>query len=176
MANIIPVYQPALVQQTGNMQTQLPPLAESAAQTWLPNSLVKIVAGTLTLCASADVLVSGLSPDKSHLSTEIPPVAFFGQNHSVFSLHDATLEINISTAGVVGSGGPARSTAVIGSQYGLFTSTTGIAPQAPIGTQTMDTSNTTDKFFEVVGFLDGSLSTDLSARVLVKVLPSIIQT
>lgn len=178
MANVIPVKNPTLRSPAQNMAIQKPVLAEAATQTWLLNQLVKISSGALARVATADVLCYGLSPDGSHASTDRPPVAFNGQNHWPYDLTNAILEVSVTT-----TGGPVGSTATgavisamtIGEKYGIYTETTGGANLAPIATQMLNLSDTTNDFFEYLGAVDGTLTTDINPRVLVRLLPAVIQ-
>ncbi len=179
MANVIPVKNPTLRAPSQNMAVQKPVLAEAAFQTWLLNELVKVSSGALVRVATGDVLCYGLSPDGSHAATDQPPVAFNGQNHWPYDVSGAILEINITT-----TGGPVGATATgavtsaltVGEKYGIYTETTGGANLAPIGTQMLNLSDTTNDFFQYLGPVDGTLTTDINARVQVRLLPAVLQS
>ena len=179
MANVIPVKNPTLVEQVGNMNVQREKLSEAASQTWLNNTLVVNTSGALVRVATTGILIYGLSPDGSHLSTDKPPVAFNGQTHWPFDLTNAELEVSITT-----TGGPVGSTATgaipsamtIGADYGIYTETTGGANLALIGTQMLNLSDTTNKVFRYLGLAnDSGLTSDINARVRVKILSTVLQ-
>lgn len=178
MANVIPVAQPKLVKQDGNMNTQRPKFDEAASQVWLPSTLVTLTSGALVRVATAGVLLYGLSPDGSHAATDKPPVAFNAQTHWPFNLNDnAILEISITTGGTVGSTatGAVPSAMTLGASYGLYTETAGGANLAPIGQQMLNISDTTNTLFTYVGLPDTTLATDINARVLVTPIKSKLQ-
>lgn len=164
---------PKVVQFKGNMAIQKS-VQSDGGNTFLARSLVKMSAGLLAKVATADILVFGLSPDANHLTTDQPPVAFNGQNHWPLDILDAILEINVTNGtgaiGVAGSA-PQGTALTLGSQYGIYTGTAG----AINGIQFINSADTTNKIFQVVGFSESGTSADYNARVLVKVVPSTVQ-
>lgn len=174
MARQAAIAMPELVRQSGNMFTQRP-VATDSTNTFKAGALVYLVAGILTLVPTAGVLVYGQTPDISHAATDIPPVAFFGENHYVFSPLDAEFEINVgalaANALVIGAAAQTPATAVLGTSYGIATATAG----AYAGFQFLDTTNTTNLIFQVTGVPDGVLTDDQNGRVRVKVLTPKIQ-
>lgn len=173
----IPVKNPTLVKQIGNMNVQREKLDEAATQTWLPNSLVTNTSGALVLVATAGVLVYGLTPDGSHLSTDKPPVAFNGQTHWPFDLSNTELEISVIGATRTLNATDAEwQDVTIGAQYGIYTETANTAGKAPKNTQMLDLSNTTNKLFTVLGPASDTVAlTDTNVRVRVALVPTTIQ-
>lgn len=174
MAIQAPILMPELVRQWGNMNVQKPIVGDST-NTFKARALLTITAGVLVLIATDGVLIYGQTPDKSHAATEIPPDAFFGENHYVFSPLDAEFEINVgalsSTAIVVGPSAAKPGDVVIGGQYAIATPTTGDWA----GYQFLDPTDTTNKLFQVVGKVDGVNDSDQNGRVRVKIVPVCIQ-
>lgn len=168
-----PIIMPELKRQFGNMNVQRPPVSDST-NTFLARSFVYLSSGVLAVIASDGVLCYGQTPDASHLVTDQFLTAPFGENHYVFSPLDAEFEINVgvaATALVIGASAQQPSAVTIGGQYGIDTATTG----AYAGYQFLDPTDTTNKLFEVVGFVDGVLTDDYNGRVRVKIIPSTIQ-
>lgn len=151
------------------------PIAPDSANTFKAGSLVYLVAGVLTLIATDGVLCYGQTPDISHAATEIPPQAFFGENHYCFSPLDAEFEINVgavsANALVIGASAQTIAAVTLGAVYGIATPTSGTYA----GIQVLDPTDTTNTLFQVVGFVDGVLSDDYNGRVRVKIIPSKIQ-
>jgi hypothetical protein len=180
MANQAPILQPYLVRQFGNMNVSRPPV--SNANNAFPASVFVQLDGSQNLQIVPSSygqleLIYGWTPDKSHLSTDIPPVTLFGQNHYPFSPLDAEFEINTGTLTSTGTGdlvlGSAASPGlvVLGGKYGISTATTSVTtPYANY--QVLDPTITSYPVFEVVGFVDGVASTDWNGRVRVKVIPA----
>ena len=159
-----------------NMSTQKGPITDGG-NSFTASSLVVVTAAALVLVATAGTAIYGLSPDSSHLSTDVPPTALFGQNHYPFDLKGRTLILNATdgTVGHIGTANDGSYTSLglaVGQQFGILTPTTG----AYAGYQLLDTSNTTQKLFTVVGIHPQSATTDINPRVLVKVLDSAIQS
>lgn len=179
MARQAPIKMPDLVRTPNNMFVQKPVVGDSTS-TFKANSLVTITAGILVLVASTGILVYGITPDKSHTSTETVPETLprglgEGENHYVFSPLDGEFEINVgalsSTAIVIGASAKTPGDVVIGTKYGIATPTTGDYA----GMQFLDPTNTTQLLFQVTGFVDGVLSTDYNGRVRCKIISSTIQ-
>lgn len=170
------IFMPDLTRQLGNMNVQKPPVSDGA-NSFLAYALVYITAGALAVVPTAGVLCYGQTPDKSHTATEGQPDAPFGQNHYPFDPRLAEFEINIGHADGtdvhVGAAGSAkqRSDVSIGTKYGILTPTTGTYA----GVNFLDPTNTTDDFFEVVGFVDGTAATDYNPRVRAKLIEAVIQ-
>lgn len=172
-----PIIMPRLVRQTGNMQTQKPPISDGG-NSFLAGSLVVISSAVLIAVATAGVLVYGWSPDESKLSTDKPPTAFFGENHYPFLLDEnAELEVNVGTVSanalVVGAANTAKqqSDAVIGTSYGIARATSGTYS----GYQVLDPTNTTQLFWVVTGFPDNTAAADYNGLVRVKILKVCLQ-
>lgn len=174
-----PILSPDLVRVTNNLFIQKPVVGDSA-NTFLANRLLTITTGVLVLVATGGILVYGLTPDGSKTATQLPPDILprpvgEGENHWLFSLMDAEIEINVgalsTNALVIGAGAQQPSGVVIGGQYGIATATAG----AYSGQQFLDPTNTTNKLFQVTAFIDGVLTDDYNGRVRCKILPSTIQ-
>jgi hypothetical protein len=134
-------------------------------------SFVKLAAGILVPCVTADVLCYGWTPDRSHAADEVPPQALYGQNHWPFDPNDAIFLMNITdAAGHIGqaSGAPQLAAAVVGTSYGLYRDGT-------TGYQMLNVADTTTKFAKVVGYYPNQALTDYNGLVLVEVLPAVIQ-
>lgn len=172
-----PIIMPRLVRQFGNMQAQKAPISDGG-NSFLAGSLVVISSAVLAAVATAGVLVYGWSPDESKTATQKPPDSFFGENHYPFTLDEsAELEMNVGTistnALVVGAANSAvqQSSAVIGTSYGIGRATTGTYS----GYQVVDTSNTTNLVFTVVGFPDNTAAADYNGLVRVKIVKACLQ-
>lgn len=170
MANI-PISQPELVRQFGNLNVQRGVMSDGASE-FLAKSLVYITAGVIAAVPTAGVLVYGWCADKSRLATDPVPEAIFGENHWPFSLNDAEIEINITNdAEEVGAAGPQLSSVAIGTAYGLVR----LAAGADIGKQCLNVEDVTTTLLVVTGIPDGQALTDRNGRVRCKVIPSKIQ-
>lgn len=177
MANQAPILLPYLSRQLGNMNT-MKGVVSDGGNTFLRQSFVYISGGNLTLVASQGVLVYGQTPNPSQLSTSYAPVTLYGQNHWCFSPLDAEFDINCGALSggatgslVIGSSSQPQSAAVIGTSYGIATATTGTYA----GYQFLDTTNTTQLLFTVVGYPARTATTDYNGRVIVRVITSCIQ-
>jgi len=170
----IPLKVPELVRQFGNMFAQKPAVSDST-NTFLASTLVRLASGVLILVATDDVTVYGITPDVSHAATELPPAALFGENHYVFDLLGAEIEINIAAlsanAPVIGASAKTIADIAIGGQYAIATATSGIYA----GYQFLDPTDTTNKLFQVIAIADGMATGDYNPRVRCKILPSCIQ-
>lgn len=173
---------------------QKDPLQEAASQAWLAGALVQRT-GTGSSAriqrtpgggASPATLVYGMSPDAAKGSGTAaallqPPYALFGLNHYCFDVRDRILEINIGTAtdanlgtssGVTYNGGGTGGVALApGLQFGLRV----VAAGSYTGYQIMNVADTTNLVFEVVGIAPDKSPDNNSSRIMVKVLPSVIQ-
>lgn len=173
------ILSPDLVRTPQNLFIQKPWVGDST-NTFVANRLLTITSGVLVLVATAGILVYGLTPDGSKTATQLPPDILprqvgEGEMHWVFSPLDGEFEINVgalsSNALVIGSSAQQPSAVVIGGQYGIATATSGTYA----GQQFLDPTNTTNKLFQVTGFVDGVLTDDYNGRVRAKLLPSTIQ-
>ena len=191
--------QPFIREEAGGNQpcVQKDPVTEVAATSWLPMSLV-YTSGTgasivLNPVITAGTVVYGMSPDSAKGSATAaalltPPFALFGLFHYPFDLRDRIIEINIASStatvttigtvnGVTYAGGGTNGVALApGAQYGILRATSG----PYIGMQFLDVNNTTQKIFEIVGLAPATAltvngATDNNPRVLVKVIPTVIQ-
>lgn len=176
------IRRPTLLQQHGNLHTQRPPIPDSS-NTFVGGDLVQISSGALLLVpttsgTASTQLVWGQTPDDSKTATQIPPEAFFGQNHYCFDVTDAIIEMNItnSSGGVGdattnnGAAGPQLSAVTIGASYGIRTDAASY-----VGVQMVDVSNTTNTLVTVVGIAPNQSLADYNGRVLVKIPKAKIQ-
>lgn len=142
----------------------------NGATTFPANSFVKLAAGVLVPCVTADVVCYGWSHDQSHLATDQPPTALFGQNHWPFDLKDSQFIMNITNnAGNVGqaAGAPQLSAAVVGTSYGLYRDANGV--------QMLNVQDVTNLFAKVVALYPNQALTDYNGLVIVEILPAVIQ-
>jgi hypothetical protein len=100
-----PIRMPFMERRKDNLHIQKQVQANGATA-FAARSLVKLAAGVLTPCVTADVLCYGQAPGPSHASTEIVPQTLYGQNHWCFDPRDSQFILNITRAGgAVGSAG-----------------------------------------------------------------------
>lgn len=174
---------PSLVRQVGNLMTQRP-IASDSSNTILKNAFVTLTAGVLVAVATDGVLLYGWMPDSSHLATDIPPTALFGENHWPFSPVEAEFEINVAAlsanAPVTGASAKTIADVVLGGVYAIATATSGVYA----GFQFLDPTDTTNTLFQVTaipGLTDPlmvpsfGVAGDYNPRVRVKIIPSKIQ-
>lgn len=170
----IPLKMPDMTRTQGNMFIQRPVVGD-ASNTFLGGALVTITAGALILVATGGVLVYGQVPDNSQPPGQILPVAFFGENHWVFSPLDSEIEMNIAAlsanAPVIGASAKTLADVVVGTTYGIATATSGTYA----GMQFLDPTNTSNLLLQVTGIVDGMLAGDFNPRVRCKVLPACVQ-
>jgi len=173
----IPIRRPLLLQQSGNMHVQKPPISDGA-NAFVQGDLVQLsAAGTLQLVPTTTAtaltkLVWGQTPDNSKVAADVPPVAFFGENHYCFSVEDAIIEMNITNAaGGVGdatvnngAAGPQLSAVTLGASYGILTTAA-----TYVGVQMVDVSNVTNTLVQVVALGPNQTVADYNGRVLVKI-------
>ena len=177
MAFQTPIFMPVIYQEgSNNLASQKGPITDGG-NVFAAGSLVVVTAAALVLVATAGTAVYGQSPDSSHLSTDVPPTALFGQMHYPFDLKGRTLVMNVTdgTVGHIGTTSDGSWTSLslaVGSQFGIVTPTTG----AYAGYQLVDQSNTTQKMFTVVGLHPQSATTDINPRILVKMIDSVLQS
>lgn len=164
------------------MHTQRPPIGDGG-NSFKAGDLVQIASGVLqlvptTTATASTQLVWGTTPDDSKASTDVPPVAFFGETHYCFDVTDAIIEMNITNAsGGVGdattnngAAGPQLSAVTIGAVYGIRTDATNYS-----GVQMLDTGNTTNTLVQVIAIAPNQSTTDYNGRVLVKIPKAKIQ-
>lgn len=158
------------------MHIQRNPVPDGA-NAFRAGDLVQISAGVLllvpnTTATATTQLVWGQTPDDSKLATDVPPVAFFGENHYCFSVEDATIEMNITNAaGGVGdatvnngAAGPQLSAVTLGAVYGIRTDAA-----TYVGVQMVDVGNTTNTLVQVIGISPNQTTADYNGRVLVRI-------
>lgn len=161
---------PFLERRKDNLHIQKPALS-NAGNVFPARSFVKLAAGALAACVTADVVCYGQAVDPSRLSTDQPPVTLYGQNHWVFDPRDAQFVVNITSgAGLIGqaNGAPQLSAVTIGTQYGLYRDGTTFM-------QMLKTDDTTNKFFTVIAIYPNQALTDYNGRVIVELVPAVIQ-
>lgn len=164
-----PIRMPFMERRRDNLHIQKP-VQPNGATTFQARSFVKIAAGILVPCVTADVLCYGWTPDESHLATDKPPVALYGQNHWPFDPKDAIFVMNITNAtGLIGqvAGGPQLSAAVVGTSYGLYRNANGF--------QMLNVADVTTLFAKVIGLYPNQALTDYNGLVMVEILPAVIQ-
>ena len=131
---------------------------------------------TLTACAAGAVSFYGQCIDASKLSTDRPPnILPFpvgeGEYHNVFDPTGGEFEITVgNNTQDFTSTRALASTAVIGSSFGL-----GLGTSTYAGIHYLNTSNTTNLLFTVVGWADGVVAADTDPRVRVRPIASTIQ-
>jgi hypothetical protein len=165
-----PIRMPFMERRKDNLAIQKQVQADGATA-FPARSFVKLAAGVLTPCVTADVVCYGQSPDSSHLATDIPPVALFGRNHWCWDPVQTQFIVNITSgAGLIGqaNGAPQLSAVSIGTQYGLYRDATTFM-------QMLKTDDTTNKFFTVIAIYPNQSLTDYNGLVLVELVPTIIQ-
>lgn len=179
---IAKIRRPVLLQQFGNMNIQRPPVPDGT-NAFKAGDLVQISAGNLLLVPATSAtattqLVWGQTPDDSKLATDIPPQAFFGENHYCFDLTDAIIEMNITNtaAGVGdattnnGGAGPQLSALVIGAAYGIRSDAVNF-----VGIQMVDVNATANTLVTCVGIAPNQSLADYNGRGLFKIPKAKIQ-
>lgn len=164
-----PIRMPFLERRKDNLHIQKP-VQPNGGTAFPARSFVKLAAGILVPCVTADVVCYGWSPDKSHASTDQPPDALFGQNHWPFDPKDAQFVMNITDGtGHIGqaAGAPQLSSAVVGTSYGLFRDANGF--------QMLNTADTSNLFAKVIALYPNQALTDYNGLVLVELVPAVIQ-
>jgi hypothetical protein len=160
---------PFLERRRDNLHIQKP-VQPNGATAFAANSFVKLVAGVLVPCVTADVVCYGWSHDSSHTATEQPPAALYGQNHWPFALEDSQFVMNITNnAGNIGqaAGAPQLSAAVVGTSYGIVRDANGY--------QMLNVQDVTNLFAKVIAYYPNQALTDYNGLVLVEVLPAVRQ-
>lgn len=158
-----------------NIGQQRGPVSDGS-NSFIANSFVKLSSGELAAVATGDVVCYGYVFDASKAAGLTPPEAFFGQNHYVCHPEDVVFEINaaafstntatIGSSGVTWTGG----SIAVGNRYGI-----GMADNSGYeGVHMLNTSDTTNDFFEVIALAPNQAVTDNNPRLLVKILKSII--
>jgi hypothetical protein len=161
---------PFMERRKDNLHIQKP-VQSNAANVFPARSFVKLSAGAIAACVTADVVCYGQVPDPSHLSTDQPPVTLYGTNHWVFDPRDAQFVVNITdAAGHVGqaAGAPQLSAVAVGTKYGLYRDATTLM-------QMLNSADTTNLFFTVIALYPNQALTDYNGRVIVELVPAIIQ-
>lgn len=160
---------PFLERRRDNLHIQKP-VQPNGATTFRAGSFVKLAAGILVPCVTADVICYGWCRDESHAETELPPQALFGQNHWPFDPNSAYFVMNITNAaGDIGqaAGAPQLSAAVVGTAYGIVRDADGY--------QMLNVEDTTTLFGKVVALYPNQALTDYNGLVLVEVLKDVVQ-
>ena|SRR5436190_3974067 len=164
-----PIRMPFLERRRDNLHIQKG-VQPNGATAFPAHSFVKLAAGILVPCVTADVVAYGWCPDASHAATDVPPTALFGQNHWPFALNDTQFVMNITdSSGHIGqaNGAPQLSAAVVGTAYGLYRDANGY--------QMLDVANTTNLFAKVVQLYPNQALTDYNGLVIVEILPAVLQ-
>lgn len=166
-----PISMPFLERRRDNLQIQKGVQPNHASTTFPARSFVRLTSGVLVPCATAAVLCYGWSIDRSHLATEMPPDALFGIYHWPFDLKDTQFIMNITDgSGNIGqaNAAPQLSAAAIGTSYGIHRNAT-------TGFQMLNVADTTTLFATVVAWYPNQASTDYNGKVIVEILPAVIQ-
>ncbi len=168
-----PIRMPFMERRLDNLHLQKGP-QPNGATAFARRSFVKLAAGVLTPCVTADTVCYGQSPDESHNATDLPPIALYGNMHWVFDPKDAEFIVNITNAsGAVGlaNGAPQLSAVVIGTSYNLIRPVAGLYT----GYQLLDVATTAAPFFKVIAIYPNQALADANGLVLVKLVESVIQ-
>jgi hypothetical protein len=187
-----PISQPKLVRQSGNLNTQKPPISNSTNKI-LAGDLVYITGGALARVPTDGVLAYGFSPGAAVATTATPPeslpmgVGSAGQLYP-FDLSDqAEIEINIGSLSANAVASAVASDVTIGTAYGVCIPTSGTLGRTltnqgtTLGTQILDVTDTTNTLLVVTGFVETQdpdtpvLSDDLNPRVRCKIIASKLQ-
>lgn len=166
------------------------PVVEASSQAW-PKSSFVYTSGTgasvvLNGLATAGTVIYGLAPAVAVGTGAVtPPNTLFGTTHYPFDVRERIIAMNISgsqatigtTSGATWTGSGTNGVALAaGQQYGVLVPTSGTYK----GLGFVDVSNTTQKLFEIVAIFPSTGSatiatSDNNTRVLVKVIPTVIQ-
>ncbi len=144
---------------------------EKASESWIAGSFVRITANadTYEQVATGGALIAGLAQKAAVGSgSQNPPNVLLGKNHDPVSPLDTIFAINIS-AGTTLTTTWTSATLAIGEQYGIRVQSNGV--------QTLDTSETSTKVFEIVGIHPNNTlgAAEPGTRVLVKIIPTAVQ-
>lgn len=168
-----PVRPPELKFSVGTTHPALTlPSVTDGSNTFLAQQFVVNTSGALVKYAADGALLFGLSPDKSHVVTDEPYTAPYGEIHNVRALRGARFLMNLTDAsGTVGSGTTTQATAVVGTSYsGIYLA----SPYTNI--LAIDVSGTgSNKAFKVESLWPEDASGDFNGRVIVSVNDSFIQ-
>jgi hypothetical protein len=166
-----PIRMPFLERRKDNLHIQKP-VQPNGAATWPARSFVKLAAGVLTPCVTADTVCYGWAPEPS-LGTPAtpPPGSLYGLNHwPQDPSGPAQFVVNITDgSGHIGqaNGAPQLSALAIGTSYGLYRDGNGI--------QYLNTADTTNLFFKLVALYPGQALTDYNGLALVEIVAAAIQ-
>jgi hypothetical protein len=157
-----------------NVFTQRPAITDSS-NTIVAGQLVKIVSNALVQCAASDTVCYGWCVDASKLNTDRPPTILpfpvgEGEFHNVFDPTNGEFEITVGNATTTAFVTATAAAAVIGSGFGL-----GLGTSTYAGLHYLNTADTTNKMFVVVGWADGVVSSDVAPRVRVRFVNSFAQ-
>lgn len=166
-----PIRMPFLERRKDNLHIQKP-VQPNGATTWPARSFVKLAAGVLTPCVTADTVCYGWCSEPS-LGTpaQAPPASLYGLNHWAQDPSGPTqFIVNITDAsGHIGqaNAAPQLSAVAIGASYGLYRDANGV--------QYLNVSDTTNLFFKVIALYPGQATTDYNGLVLVELVLAAIQ-
>lgn len=194
---IAQIQMPQIFQESGFfVPVQKDPVGEAASQSWLAGAFV-YTSGTgasvvLNMVPVNGTVIYGQSPDAA-IGSGSPPVmlkppqSLFGLMHYPFDPRDRIFAVNLHAGGTGGTandavigtvngatwagGGTGGVALAPGQQYGICVPASG----AYVKYQLLDVSNTTNKVFEIVALAPGFATSDANPRVLVKVIPTVLQ-
>lgn len=164
----IPLRMPFQERRQGNMHVQKQGLS-CGANVFPARSFVKLDGGgLLAAVATAGIAVYGWAPAASvNPAVEQPPNVIYKLCYPFDISEGSQFVINIAAGGVVGDTGAQLADVIIGGQYGIFTDANGF--------QTLNTADTTNGFFKVVGIYPNMAATDRNPLVLAEVIASRLQ-
>lgn len=174
MATQAQITMPSPFRNSENMAKQRSKQSDGG-NTFIAGAFVKLATGVLATLATGDVVIYGQTPDKSHLSTDRPPDALYGENHWPFDLAGVQFDINVGHANgtdvTIGASAKTPADVTLGSQYGILVPTTGVYAGVPF----LDPTNTSTKLFRVISKVDGVAETDQNGKVRAQLIGSVIQ-
>ena len=130
-------------------------------------------------CITADVVLYGWCPSASVAADftknpviPLPPDNLYGQNHWAFDVKGEQFIINITDgSGHVGqaNSAPQLGSVQVGQQFGLYRDATTLM-------QMVNTADTTNKIFTIVGIYPNQSVADYNGLVLVEIISSTVQS
>lgn len=166
-----PIRMPFLERRKDNLHIQKS-VQPNGAATWPARSFVKMAAGVLTPCVTADVVIYGWCSEPS-LGTPAtpPPGSLYGLNHwPQDPSGPSQFVVNITNnAGNIGqaAGAPQLSAVAIGTSYGLYRDGNGV--------QYLNVQDVTNLFFKVIALYPNQSTTDYNGLVLVEIVAAAMQ-
>lgn len=174
MANA-PITRPKLHQSRGgSFPAQTRSVQGDGSNTFVAQQFVKMSSGSLAAYVADDTGLYGLTPDKSHASTDEAYTAPYAENHNVIDPRSALFIMNISDAsGNVGSGTTTQGDVTIGTLYsGVYLAAT---DTSALAVDASDSGTATKNIFRVEALWPEDATTDKNGRVIVSIIDSAIQ-